>query len=242
MRKIKKFLKYLLFLILIIGIGLLQSFSIRKNNAKKVSKSSVDFQGGNPYFLTENMVNKLLIQNGESLTNQAKSKLDLHNLETIVTENPYVANASVFVSISGEFKTIIKEKRPIARIIARDSSFYIDNKGVTMPLSPQYTPRVILVTGLKNESDLKELTPFLRTIDQDDFLKQELIGVQKTNKNEVVMKVRSGDYTIEFGDLNDMDVKFNKLKAFYNKSFNQEVMSSYKNINLKYHNQVVCTK
>lgn len=242
MKRIKKLIKYLLFLFLIIGIGVLQSFSNRKNKQLKVTAFEVDFGGQNPYFLSQSLVNKLLIQNGEPLTNQAKSELDLHNLESKVTDNPYVDDASVFLTITGEIKTTVIEKKPIARFIAADSSFYIDNKGFKMPLSDNFTPRVILVSGIKNDDDIVEMTPLLNTIYKDDFLKKELIGVHRKHDNEIQFKVRSGDYTIEFGELNDIDIKFNKLKAFYNKSFNEEVMRDYKNINLKYHNQVVCAK
>ena len=242
MKRIKRFLKYGLLLILIVGIGVLQSFSNRKNERKIVSEIAVDFGGQNPYFLSQAMVNKLLIQNGEPLTNQAKSELDLHNLESKVTENSYVDAASVFMTITGELKTTVVEKKPIARFIALDSSFYIDSKGFRMPLSDNFTPRVILVSGAENTDDVIEMTPLLNTIYADDFLKKELIGVELKKDKEIEFKVRSGDYSIKFGRLNDIDIKFNKLKAFYNKSFNEEIMRNYKNINLKYHNQVVCTK
>ena len=54
--------------------------------------------------------------------------------------------------------------------------------------------------------------------------------------------MRSGNYKIDFGKLTKMDVKFKKLKAFYNKTFLDKTIESYKTINVKYHNQVVCTK
>ena len=53
---------------------------------------------------------------------------------------------------------------------------------------------------------------------------------------------KAGDYKIDFGNLTEMDVKFKKLKAFYNKAFEDKTIQNYKAINLKYHNQVVCTK
>jgi len=37
-------------------------------------------------------------------------------------------------------------------------------------------------------------------------------------------------------------IKFKKLKAFYNTTFADQTINNYRTINLKYHNQVVCTK
>ena len=76
----------------------------------------------------------------------------------------------------------------------------------------------------------------------DDFLKKEIIGIHKTQNNEFILSVRSGRYKIELGSLEKMNVKFQKLKAFYNKAFVDKTINQYKTINLKYHNQVVCAK
>ena len=39
-----------------------------------------------------------------------------------------------------------------------------------------------------------------------------------------------------------VSVKFQKLKAFYNKAQIDKTIEQYKSISLKYHNQVVCAK
>jgi cell division protein FtsQ len=54
--------------------------------------------------------------------------------------------------------------------------------------------------------------------------------------------VRSGNYRINFGDLNEIDSKIKKLKAFYSKVFLDSTIHKYKTINIKYHNQVVGEK
>ena len=77
---------------------------------------------------------------------------------------------------------------------------------------------------------------------EDDFLKKELVGIRKLDNNEYQFSVRSGNYTIDFGKLINIDVKFKKLKAFYNKAFQDKTIQEYKTINVKFHNQVVCTK
>ena len=238
----KKAITYLFSLILIVSLALLYSFSAVKNSNKKIKKIEIEFSEGNNDFLTQKMVNKLLIQSGQELQNQPKSVIDLQELEKSVLFNPYIETATVFYTIDGVLKTEVKQRTPIARINTANSSYYIDKYGVKIPLSDNYSARVLLITGNINEENLQEFTPFVKVILADDFLKKEIIGIHKTQKNEFVLSVRSGQYKIEFGSLEKTKIKFKKLKAFYNKAFVDKTINQYKTINLKYHNQVVCAK
>ena len=240
--KFKKFLKYLLFLTLIISLGFLYSFSTKRNLAKTISDSVVEFEVGENHFLTHAMVNKLLIQNNETVKNKAKSTLDLYGLENAVLKNPYVEKAAVFFTINGLLKTVVKQRKPIARIISENNSYYIDKRGIKVPLSDNYSARVLLVSGIKNDKNIEEILPLIAFILEDSFLQKEVVGIQKFNNEEYQFSMRSGNYKIDFGKLTKMDVKFKKLKAFYNKTFLDKTIESYKTINVKYHNQVVCTK
>jgi cell division protein FtsQ len=82
----------------------------------------------------------------------------------------------------------------------------------------------------------------LQKITTDDFLKKEIVGIHVKNANECLFTVRSGNYKIAFGSFAEMDQKFQKLKAFYNKTFQDGTIHTYKTINIKYHNQVVGVK
>ncbi|MFY9243458.1 MAG: cell division protein FtsQ/DivIB [Polaribacter sp.] len=240
--KFKRFLKYGLFVVLVIGLGFLYSFSSARNQEKKVSEITIEFEKGDNNFLTHAMVNKLLIQNNETVKNQAKSVIDLYSLENEVIKNPYVEKASVFLTVEGELKSIVKQRTPIARIINKNSSYYIDKQGVKVPLSDVYSARVLLISGVEKEEDIKDILPLIRKILDINFLKKEIVGIKKSDDDEYQFSVRSGDYKIDFGKLTEIDVKFNKLKAFYNKTFEDKTIQNYRTINLKYHNQVVCTK
>ena len=238
----KKVITYLFSLALIGALAFLYSFSSSKNSNKKITKVAIEFIEGDNNFLTQQMVNKLLIQNNRKVKNQAKSVLDLQGLEHGVLSNPYIESATVFYTIDGVLKTIVKQRTPIARINTNNSSYYVDKQGVQVPLSTNYSARVILVTGAINKDNLKEITGFVNVILADDFLKKEIIGIHKTQNKEYILSVRSGQYKIELGSLEKMNVKFKKLKAFYNKAFVDKTIDQYKTINLKYHNQVVCAK
>jgi cell division protein FtsQ len=240
--KFKKFFKYIAFLLLIGGLAFLSSFSKKRNSNKKVSEVIIEFEAGDNQFLTHSMVDKLLIQNDTTVKNQAKSVINLYSLEKTVSENPYVENAAVFLTISGTLKTIIKQRSPVARIINKKDSYYVDKQGVKIPLSHNFSARVMLVSGVKKDEEVRELLPLISFILEDDFLHKEVVGIEKFDDGEYQFSVRSGNYKIDFGKLSEIDVKFKKLKAFYNKTFEDKTIEEYKTINLKYHNQVVCAK
>ncbi|WP_226742837.1 cell division protein FtsQ/DivIB [Polaribacter gangjinensis] len=168
--------------------------------------------------------------------------INLYGLESNISKNPYVEKAVVFLTIRGELKTAVKQRTPIVRIIQDDEVYYVDKQGVKVPLSENYSARVLLVSGVKNDVEMKEIMPLISTILEDNFLEKEIVGVEKLKNGEVQLAVRSGDYKIDFGTVSEIESKFRKLKAFYNKTFSDKTIQNYKLINVKYHNQVVCTK
>jgi len=240
--KLKKVLKYIGFLLLVGLLVFLYFFSLKRNRSKIVKEVVVEFSAGDNNFLTHSMVNKLLIQKDSSVKNQAKSVIDLYKLEKTLSENAYVEKAAVFLTIDGSLKSIVKQRVPVARIIDANGSYYIDKQGVKIPLSKNYSARVMLISGVETEKDINDLVPLISYILEDNFLRKEVVGIKKFVDAEYQFSVRSGNYKIDFGKLTEIDVKFKKLKAFYNKSFEDQSIQNYKMINVKYHNQVVCTK
>ena len=208
-----------------------------------MQKVEVAFTEGDNNFLTHSMVDKMLIQNGDFVKNQAKSVVDLHFLETNVLASPYVEKANVFLTIDGVLKSVVKQRTAIARLVEKGETKYIDKYGVVMPLSAKSSARVPLVFGVgEDKTAINELIHLIEFIQGDDFLIKEIIAIHKTALNEYKFTVRSGSHKVVFGDLSDMPMKFKRLKAFYNKALADKSIKKYKTINVKYRNQVVCTK
>jgi len=68
----------------------------------------------------------------------------------------------------------------------------------------------------------------------------EQIYVTKNREYEFVPKV--GRHIIIFGGIENMNEKFKKLLVFYHQGINNAGWNTYKSINLKFENQVVCSK
>ena len=56
------------------------------------------------------------------------------------------------------------------------------------------------------------------------------------------MTNRNFNYQIEFGKIINAEKKFKNYKAFFQKAILDSSLTKYKNINLKFTQQVVCTK
>ena len=228
--------------VLVALVLFLFGFTNLKNGDKKIVSLEVEFEQGDNLFMDYEMVNKLLIQNDATVKNKAKSLIDLNSLEEQVTSHPMVEEATTYVTVDGRLKTKVRQRTPIGRINSGSASYYLDRQGIQMPLSKNYSARVPIVTGFSEADDTKMLFTLLKYIGEDDFLKKQIVGVHKENKNHFVLLTRVGNHEIDFGAVENLELKFKNLKAFYNYAMENEAIENYKRINLNYNNQVVCTK
>lgn len=227
----------------LIGVVLfLFGFSNYKNQEKRVISIDVKFDKGDNLFMSYEMVNKLLIQNGRTVKNQAKSLIDLNNLEKQVLMHPMVESATTFLTVDGRLKTVVTQKTPIGRISSGSESYYIDRLGEKMPLSENYSARVPIVTGVFEDDNLEDLYTLLSFIRADLFLEKQIVGIHKVNNENFKLMTRVGNHEINIGKVENLQLKFKNLKAFYNSTMENKTIENYRLINLKYNNQVVCTK
>ena len=217
------------------------AFSSIRNSSRRVSALEIKFLGDENLFITHETVSKLLIQNQQSVTNKPKEIIDLNGLENALTANPLIKEAQVFIDVEGKITAEIKQKKPIARV-STNASYYIDDTGSYMPLSTNYTARVPLITGTVFKNDLANVYTIANKIQQDDFLKKHVVEIHQNDNKTIDLKFRLNSFTIQLGSLKALDKKINNLKAFYQKAMKDNTLESYSVVNLKFDNQVICTK
>ena len=218
------------------------SFTSNRNENRKLTKSVVIFVGDNAPFVKQETVNKLLIENKKDASSIQKVNLDLNKLETTLDAQEMIEKSDVFVSIDGVLKAVVKQKTPIARVFDNNGSFYIDYEGNRMPLSTNFTARVPLVSGVINKKNNEDLSDLFRLIYDDAFLKKNIIGIQIMPNGSLKMLNRNFDYQIDFGRMINVERKFRNYKAFFQKAVLDSSLYKYKKIDLRFTEQVVCTK
>jgi cell division protein FtsQ len=221
-------------------VSIFFAFSSSQNNAKPISEVEVSFIGDNNLFISKTKVDKLLIQNNDYIKCVSKDILDLKALENKLSSHDMIENSEVYISINGILKIDIKQRNPYARVIS-DPSFYIDNNGTKMPLSDNYSARVLLVHGLNDDSKIDYVFKLIKTIRDDEFLNLNVTDIL-INKSDISLRVRNCNFEVLVGDLNNLETKIKNFKAFYQKAYRDKILNNYKKVNLQFNNQIVCTK
>ena len=229
-------------LLMFVLVIFLFSFTSKRNENRKLKKSVILFVGNTEPFVKQETVNKLLIENNEGVSSIQKVNLDLNKLEKNLNAQEMIEKSDVYVSIDGVLKAVVRQKTPIARIFDNEGSFYIDYEGNRMPLSTNFTARVPLVSGGINKNNNEDLAQLLRIIHDDPFLKKNIIGIEIMPNGSLKMHNRNFDFQIDFGKLINMEHKFKNYKAFFQKAVLDSSLYKYKKVDLRFTEQVVCTK
>jgi len=121
-----------------------------------------------------------------------------------------------------------------------------------MPVSALFTARVPVATGNIFETPEagdslvsavgKQLYEIATYVDKDAFWKAQIEQIFVTAESELLLIPKIGDHTIVFGSSENMTEKFDKLMVFYREGLSRVGWNKYSTINLKYKDQVVCTK
>ncbi|MGB0402939.1 MAG: cell division protein FtsQ/DivIB [Salibacteraceae bacterium] len=243
----------------------------------------------NSGFVTQKNIETLFTNMGYGKENQPLSVINIGQLEAKLTNKPSIESANVYQTISGKVIISVKERTPIVRIYNQhNESFYIDQYGSLMPLSNQYSARVLIANGnidiplstvntlenlenrlnaifkksnttaientelvnkllseeeaLPGVNQLKGLFDMSQYINSNEFWKSQISQLYFNENKDIIMTPRIGNHSIVFGSLENFEEKFEKLMTFYKKGLNKTGWNEYSEINLKYKNQVVCTK
>ncbi|MBK9413800.1 MAG: hypothetical protein IPN61_10385 [Bacteroidetes bacterium] len=227
-----------------------------------VEVAIIDTLGHN--FVEEGEIMELVKNKFGTLQGKPLSSINISLLEKIINTNPFIADAEVFSTIDGKIKIEVKQRMPVVRIVnVKDESFYIDDQGVFMPLSGDYTARVAVANGyiFDTESERrvtvydgekKDTAIKLSRIDEifhvadyiyhHEFWNAQIEQIYVNAEGDIELIPRVGSQNIVLGNSEKLEKKLNKLLLFYREGLSKTGWNKYKTINLKYEGQVVCTK
>ena len=263
----KRIINISLWVVFVLGTLVTLGFVQKEQNHRTgrkldISVNSIDEN----YFVTRADIHQLLNDHGDSIIHQPISAINVPDMEKLILNNPSVDNANVFISVNGIVQITASQRKPIARIFnLTGESYYMDQDGRLMPWSPTYTADVVAVNGFVMETygnwyrysvkdieatpalkDLSVLDDIYRIADfiNKDKYRKALVGQIYVNSSKEFELVPSfGSFHILLGDANDLDEKFTKLMVFCRDGLsNTGAWNDYSTVNLKFKNQIVCTK
>ncbi|MCU0390741.1 MAG: hypothetical protein MUE81_06450 [Thermoflexibacter sp.] len=229
--------------------------SLFRNSDKPYSNVVVKIEEATaPNLINENRVRSII--DGQGIQQTAEGKLlnaDLAEIEKKIEEEAgFVSDCQVSRDLKGNLVVNIIPSQPIARMVKNDGKGnYIGKEGEWLPLSPDYTPRVILLTGkgmehiYDKESKLtknlgKPLFDFLKYIENEAFWKAQITEIDIDEYDNLTIYPQIGNHAIEFGLVEDYPAKLEKLRLFYDKIIPAKGWNKYKKIKLGFDNQIVC--
>ncbi len=259
----KSYIKVFYNLLVILSMLVTAGFAWYKQSVKPCSALNIhiDESEGN-YFLNSEDIEKKVGTLYDSIQRVTVASIDLDQLEATILGIPEVKTAKVFKTLSGNLHVSLTQRNPIARVITRNtSSYYIDEAGIRMPLSRNYSAKTLIFNGYildknapnsyfkatKNDSIQQqtlfdEIFQMANYIHQDEFWKAQIQQIYVNENQEFELIPRVGNHIIEFGKAVNINTKFKKLMVLYKEGFPYTNWNDYSTINLKFKNQVVCTK
>lgn len=164
-----------------IGIVGLLAFSARSTNTTPVKELAVEVDATEGvHFIDENAVREQVLHATDAVIGAPIGDVDLVAIEEGLRHIGCVARANVYHTMDGTLHVKVRQREPIVRVINADGhSYYIDREGWTMPLSENYTARVLVVTGALFEPfgqlppmDLNAISDSLRQLTRSDEILQ----------------------------------------------------------------------
>jgi cell division protein FtsQ len=235
------------------GLVVLMSFIEVKKSAM-VCKTVQVLIPGNQYFIDKQEVDNILGLNSNLLVGRKLESINIHALETKLKRNPFVERASIYADMDGVIVVEISQRQPMMRMMNRFAQdFYIDQHGLKIPLSDNFTAKVLVANGFIDELFANRIdslrTPVARDVFRTaDFIRKDslwtaqIAQIYVNEQHEIELIPRVGNQRILLGNADSLAIKFRNLLAFYKQAVPLVGWVAYKAINIKYTNQVIGIK
>jgi len=164
--------------------------------------------------------------------------INIEKLEEQLEKNDYISNAEVFKDLNGHIKAQIEQYHPIARVLG-DKSYYIDANGQAKALSKHYTENVILIFGKLNKKNKMPVVNLVKAINADEDL-TAIVSEIHVGTSGVYLKTDQLNTNVFIDIQNDLKGQLYKLKVIYMYLVKNQKNNQYKNMDLRFANQVVC--
>lgn len=217
--------------------------------SKKVVDVEVHITSGKKYhFIEEQKIRNEAIENRNiDIKNTALRSLDLRGMEKVLEDDPWIAQAQLYIDNNRILHISVTGRIPIARLFKQNGeNCYMDNTLHIMPDSPgivYYTPVVTNVPELSNDSTStafkKQLLVMLHAIQADTFWNVQVSQIIIDSNNGFELVPVLGGQLIIFGDTSRLKEKFSNLYAFYNKVLNRIGWDKYETLDARFKGQII---
>jgi cell division protein FtsQ len=190
------------------------------------------------------------------------SEVNTRKVESLFSKNPYIRKIEVYTTLDGVLNIRVRQRTPIVRVIASNGAgYYLDKNGYIMPASRKYSPYLLVANGyffvgdqfrkascLDSIPDKKfynswfELLELAHFINGDSFWSSQIVQLYLNSNQDFEIIPRVGAHQIILGKAEGYESKFSNLEILYEEGLKTEGWNNYKKIDIRFKNQVICTK
>ena len=231
-------LRWMLLVVLFISV---LSFTNGKHHKQLVSLQEINFEFSEKRFVNHETIASLMLENQISFDSTYLNRFQLEELEQCLESHSLIKNVEVFSSQKGDISIDVAQRKAVVRIITKEDSYYLDEYGIAMPVSENYTERVLVASGDVSERNHQDIFQFVSIINKSNFWQAQITQLYLID-NEWILIPRVGAHKIHFGLLTSVKEKLENLYQFYQQAMPLKGWQTYSDISLKYNNQIICTK
>ena len=187
------------------------------------------------------------------------AKVNMGGIHKMLTDNPWIEKGNAYIDLNDTLFINAKEYEPVLRVYdGQGSSVYVTAEGVIIPPSQHYTPHLIIASGsftlpapgcnaktsdsLYQQSGIAEALAIAQVVEHDHYLAGHIGQIYRNPDHEFELTVNNLPAKVIVGDTCAINDKLSRLRILLEKYNNTEELTGYKSLDLKYKNQIVCTK
>ena len=188
-------------------------------------------------------VRNILKNEHVKLVGKRLGDIDYASVEAVAASHKLIRRAECFSTPSGLVYVNVWQHVPILRVMSESGDYYLNQDGKRTGLSTYSAADVLVASGFIDDSlTLAKLYKVALLLKDDPFWNAQIEQIYVEPNREWVIIPRVGEYEILFGLPNNMEGKLQRLRLFYREGLPKVGWERYSKINLKFENQIVCTK
>ena len=227
------FLNFLQLFTLGMLLFFLMSFTLKNDQTKERKFNLIELFDSDERFVTNEDIIKI--------TNNDDHNFNIASIEKNIKQIPQIKDVKVYLNHDGNIDLQLQERQPILRVYDKNLSFYLDTECKVLPVSKSYTARRLIITGDMKYYANDELCNLYSVIESNEFYKS-LITQIDVQKNNTILITRIKNLEVNIGNLDMLEIKFENLMTFYNRIVKFKGWDFYDKVNLKYIDQIICSK
>jgi len=258
---IKKILNRVIWiLVFITTMGLVVWANIERSNSHCTDIEVKLKETNYPALTSKEAIKTDILESMPALIGQSVKNIELDELEYHVSKNSRLSDVKAYLNLNGIINIKTIPRKAVLRIFDKKSNnIYLGEGPIIMNSSIDHTQRILVASGyishLNNDerkrvlnkqmelpkiySDLYQLATLIH---EDEFLDALIDQIYVTKNQNYNLTPKVGVRKIHFGRAENMKEKLMNLKAFYINGKDKVDWQKYKSINIKYRNQIVCSK